>query len=296
MSTRTTSTSRRGEYRREPENSCAAGRSSRQCLEHEPAGRSRRRRGQLRHLDSLQRGRERHGLVVLDLLRVRVARTLLLRAAGHRVSCSILTLTSSRRELHGHSRSPRTSADQDAIDPPDTMSCELPVELQRSRRAAGRDPRHPGRLAHLAEGGSGRVERQRVVTAKRSNGYYMQDPNPDADEATSEGIFVFTSSAPSSVNVGDAVRVNGTVAEFRPGGASSTNLTHRQRSSSPPPRCFSTGNPLPAATVIGSGGRVPARRRHRGRCDWRRGDERRLRSGVRRDRLLRESRGNARCR
>ena len=62
------------------------------------------------------------------------------------------------------------------------------------------------------------------MTAKRSNGFYMQDPTPDADDRTSDGILVFTSSAPT-VNVGDSVRVSGTVAEFRPGGASSTNLT-----------------------------------------------------------------------
>jgi predicted extracellular nuclease len=95
-----------------------------------------------------------------------------------------------------------------------------------------------------------------IVTAKRSNGYYMQDPNPDPDDATSEGIFVFTSSAPSSVNVGDAVRVDGAVAEFRPGGATSTNLTSTEITS-PTTSVLSTGNPLPAATVIGGGGRVP---------------------------------------
>ena len=54
-----------------------------------------------------------------------------------------------------------------------------------------------------------------IVTVKRSNGFYMQDPSPDSSDATSEGIFVFTSSAPT-VNVGDAVTVGGTVSEFRP--------------------------------------------------------------------------------
>jgi len=42
-----------------------------------------------------------------------------------------------------------------------------------------------------------------IVTAIDSNGYYIQDPNPDSNDATSEGIFVFTSTAcqprPSSV-------------------------------------------------------------------------------------------------
>ncbi len=31
-----------------------------------------------------------------------------------------------------------------------------------------------------------------IVTGVRSNGFYLQDPNPDANVATSEGIFVFT--------------------------------------------------------------------------------------------------------
>ncbi len=32
-----------------------------------------------------------------------------------------------------------------------------------------------------------------IVTGVRSNGYYIQDPSPDANGATSEGILVFTS-------------------------------------------------------------------------------------------------------
>src|SRR5262249_62320217 len=36
-----------------------------------------------------------------------------------------------------------------------------------------------------------------TVTATRSNGYYLQDPDPDADHPTSEGLFVFTSTAPA---------------------------------------------------------------------------------------------------
>jgi predicted extracellular nuclease len=47
-----------------------------------------------------------------------------------------------------------------------------------------------------------------VVTARSTNGFWMQDPTPDADPATSEGIFVFTGSAPT-VAVGDSVRVQG---------------------------------------------------------------------------------------
>jgi uncharacterized protein len=93
-----------------------------------------------------------------------------------------------------------------------------------------------------------------IVTAKRSNGFYLQDPAPDDDPATSEGIFVFTSTAPT-VNVGDAVNVGGTVSEFRPGGIA-TNLTITQIIG-PVIVVISNGNPLPAPVIIGSGGRVP---------------------------------------
>jgi predicted extracellular nuclease len=97
-----------------------------------------------------------------------------------------------------------------------------------------------------------------VVTALRSNGFYMQETNPDASDDTSEGIFVFTSSAPG-VAVGDAVQVSGTVQEFRPGGSGGlANLTLTEIGT--PGRTvsvLSSGNPLPAPIVIGAGGRVP---------------------------------------
>ena len=94
-----------------------------------------------------------------------------------------------------------------------------------------------------------------IVTALRSDGFDMQNPDPDADPATSEGIFVFTSSAPT-VSVGDRLTVSGTVDEFRQGGAGSTNLSVTQITS-PTGTTVSTGNPLPGAVVIGTGGRIP---------------------------------------
>ncbi|MEX0270037.1 choice-of-anchor I family protein [Leptolyngbyaceae cyanobacterium UHCC 1019] len=99
-----------------------------------------------------------------------------------------------------------------------------------------------------------------IVTAIRNNGFYVQDPTPDSNPATSEAVFVFTNSRPT-VNVGDAVLVNGTVGEFRPGGATSTNLTTTQIGGAGNPtatfRVVSSGNPLPEATIIGAGGRIP---------------------------------------
>jgi len=58
-----------------------------------------------------------------------------------------------------------------------------------------------------------------VVTGRRSNGFFIQDEesNYDADPNTSEGVFVFTSSAPpAAAAVGNAVIVIGTVNEFIP--------------------------------------------------------------------------------
>lgn len=86
-----------------------------------------------------------------------------------------------------------------------------------------------------------------IVTIIRSNGFYIEDPNPDGNDATSEAIFVFTSSTPN-VKVGDSVLVNGTVSEFRPGG-DSENLSLTQISS-PSISILSSGNALPAPTVI----------------------------------------------
>src|ERR671936_1301174 len=145
--------------------------------------------------------------------------------------------------------------DQDATDPPDNMAANYsfsfntvapPVAIHDIQGAAHISPKN-GQTVSNVNG---------IVTAKRSNGFYMQDPNADADPVTSEGIFVFTSSAPNSVNVGDAVKVNGRVQEFRPGGASSANLTTTELTT-PTTTVLSSGNPLPVATVAGTGGRIP---------------------------------------
>jgi predicted extracellular nuclease len=91
-----------------------------------------------------------------------------------------------------------------------------------------------------------------IVTAVAPNGYFFQDPAPDANTATSEGLFVFTGAAPS-VAIGDSVLVSGNVSEFRPGG-SATNLSSTELTG-PVTTVVSSGNPVPAAAVIGA---VPA--------------------------------------
>ncbi len=67
-----------------------------------------------------------------------------------------------------------------------------------------------------------------VVTAVDSNGFYIQDATGDANTATSDGIFVFTSSAPVGASVGRLVEVGGTVSEFTPSNAAPGSLSVTQ--------------------------------------------------------------------
>ena len=148
--------------------------------------------------------------------------------------------------------------DQDTLDPPDNMSSNYVFTFTIEDVPPPATPIHDiqgaAHLSPLSGQTPGNVPG--IVTAKRSNGFYLQDPSPDADAATSEGIFVFTNSAPTSVTVGDAARVKGTVTEFRPGGAGTANLTTTELGS-PTVVVLSHGNALPVATVIGVGGRMP---------------------------------------
>ncbi len=87
-----------------------------------------------------------------------------------------------------------------------------------------------------------------VRTYGSSKGFWFQDPNPDADPATSEGVFVFTSSTPK-VAVGDAVTVTGTVSEYVPGGTSSGNQSVTEITK-PTVTVVSSGNAVPAPVVV----------------------------------------------
>lgn len=88
-----------------------------------------------------------------------------------------------------------------------------------------------------------------IRTYGSSKGFWVQDPNPDADPATSEGVFVFTSSTPKGVAVGDSVTVTGTVSEYVPGGTSSGNQSITEITK-PTTTVVSSGNALPAPVVI----------------------------------------------
>jgi predicted extracellular nuclease len=145
--------------------------------------------------------------------------------------------------------------DQDGDDPPDNMAGDDDFSFTTEAPPPPPTPIHEIQGAsHTSPLVGQLLNTTGIVSVRANNGFYIADPAPDADDATSEGLFVFTSVAPT-VAVGDAVRVAGTVLEFRPGGAASTNLTTTEISG-PTVTVLSTGNPVPAATVIGNGGRA----------------------------------------
>ncbi|WP_341209731.1 endonuclease/exonuclease/phosphatase [uncultured Sphingomonas sp.] len=88
-----------------------------------------------------------------------------------------------------------------------------------------------------------------VVTAIDSNGFYIQDYG-DGDARTSDAIFVFTSSAPQDVFIGDTLTIEGRVSEYRAGtgGLTVTQLNPTSIS------VDSFGDALPDAVLVGKGG------------------------------------------
>ena len=109
--------------------------------------------------------------------------------------------------------------------------------------------------AHTSPFNGAHVVTTGIVTAidtTGARGFWIQDPSPDVDDRTSEAVFVFTGATPT-VSVGDSVRVEGNVSEFVPGGGSNLSVTEIE---SPVVLVLSTGNALPAATILGTGGRL----------------------------------------
>ena len=93
-----------------------------------------------------------------------------------------------------------------------------------------------------------------VRSAGSSKGYWIQDPDPDSNPATSEGLFVFAGSAPT-VHAGDSVLVSGKVADFYPLSSGDTVATTSNLSVTEIDQTgvsvLSSGNPLPAPIVLG---------------------------------------------
>jgi predicted extracellular nuclease len=153
--------------------------------------------------------------------------------------------------------------DADVDDPPDQMAANhvfsftttLPV-MQIGQVQGG---------GHLSPFSGQLVKVEGVVIAERGSNTWIQDITPDADPATSEALLVFGSAVANAVAVGDLVQVQGTVIEFRAGCTPScaptssafSNLTITELGA-PGLGVTKLGTAaLPAATVIGAGGRVP---------------------------------------
>ena len=115
------------------------------------------------------------------------------------------------------------------------MVAALPLIL-----GAASAPRHPASTAALAtitpitaiqgRGDVSPLEGQTVttsgvVTRVNSHGFFLQDLRGDADDATSDGLFVFTRTAPTGVAVGQGLQLTGTVVEFSTAGSSVTQLS-----------------------------------------------------------------------
>jgi uncharacterized protein len=99
-----------------------------------------------------------------------------------------------------------------------------------------------------------------IVTGVKTNGFFIQskDGFADGDPNTSEGIFVFTSSAPpAAAAVGNEVKVIGTVQEFIPS-ADPNSPPATEIAGSPSVSVLSTGNPLPAAITLTAADTDPA--------------------------------------
>ena len=97
-----------------------------------------------------------------------------------------------------------------------------------------------------------------IVTARKNNGFFLQtaDGQDDGDDATSEGIFVFTAGAPpAAATVGNRVRVQATVEEYIPAAdpyqLPMTELTFATVTQ------LGTGHALPAPVVLSADSVLP---------------------------------------
>jgi predicted extracellular nuclease len=91
-----------------------------------------------------------------------------------------------------------------------------------------------------------------VVTAVKGAGFWLQAPDAevDADQATSEGVYVYTGGAPpAAAAVGNRVRVSGTVQEYVPG-ADPDQRPLTELGGAVTVALLASGQPLPAAIAL----------------------------------------------
>jgi predicted extracellular nuclease len=153
-----------------------------------------------------------------------------------------------------------TSAARSTLTDTDNNSADFTVGTPSPQNAGSVPPPPPPLVrihevqgeGHLSSMAGTAVRASGVVTAIRAfgsaRGFWMQDPEPDALAATSEGIFVRTGSTTPAVQSGDAVTVTGTVTEFYPDPAVTLSTTELRGATWV---TDSNGNALPAAEALG---------------------------------------------
>jgi hypothetical protein len=117
--------------------------------------------------------------------------------------------------------------DQDTNDPPDTLTVNVTFSFTVGAVvacAANDTPIHAVQGSGNTAATTGNVTVQGVVVGDYEflgagapailRGFYLQELTPDADPATSEGIFVFNANN-NSVSLGQVVQVTGTAGEFQ---------------------------------------------------------------------------------
>ena len=138
--------------------------------------------------------------------------------------------------------------DADAIDPPDTMASNFSFSFSTAGfpatimeiQGTGHNSSFANRRVSDVSG---------VVTAIRSNSFWMQDANGDGNPSTSDGILVFGVNT-SALTIGAAVSVDARVVEF--GSGDNLTITELDRATVTP-----AGPATPIVpTVIGAGGRT----------------------------------------
>ncbi len=138
-------------------------------------------------------------------------------------------------------------SDQDSIDPPDTLATDFafsfttPISCTAPFTSIGQI-QGAGNAAAI----TGAVTTQGVVVSDNEGpsptlrGFYLQDVTGDGNPETSDGIFVFNGNN-DSVNLGQVVRVLGTVAEFQ---------DQTQINATALAACDTTANPVPIELLL----------------------------------------------
>ncbi|WP_437835294.1 DNRLRE domain-containing protein [Sorangium sp. So ce1153] len=140
----------------------------------------------------------------------------------------------------------------------DPLPADVSISFTTAREATAVAIHDIQGRAHLSPLSGTVVKTTGIVTSLRGNGFTVESPAPDGDPATSEGLLVFTGSAPA-VRTGDLVELSGEVVEFRGGcadpctpsrGSGYNNLTVTELSR-PQILVLSSGHTLPAPVSIG---------------------------------------------